>query len=730
MSVQSSSISLLHQFLNADEAYLVVDRNWSIVEMSANVPRFSDGSIQLYQDVRQSFPELIGIDSLMEDGEQRFELKGIRRSTFYFNLRIFRFEAQWMIVLSDATEAVHLEHSLSQHANELGLLFAQLKAAKTYIDQVISSLPDALIVTNARGVIKSINPATEQLLEYTETELLNQSIDIVLQTLRSSEQHSLLELETVCHTKTGRSIPVAFSYAKVKSSIDEFDGFVYSLRDIRDRKQAELAKRTFFAMMSHEIRTPMNAVLGLTDILLNTELSNYQRELLATIQNSGDSLLTIINDVLDYSKIESGHLELECQSFSVQNCVQSAIELLTHKASEKNLSLQLELPETLPFVLGDQVRLRQILVNLIGNAIKFTSKGTIFVSVGLHQCSEKRVELEFAVKDNGIGMTLEQCDRLFQAFQQADVSTSRRFGGTGLGLAISKQLCELMGGKIWVESQINQGSTFYFTIVVPVSSQRETVRSHPTIDSSFALNYPLKILVAEDNLVNQKVIRLTLQRLGYSIDLVNTGVEAIEALHHQNYDVILMDLQMPEMDGLEATEQIHRAWLQHPSIVAMTASATPEDRAQCLAVGMEDYLTKPIQIDQLMRVLSNVRSQNSTPLQQIALENVLDLAGGSTEFVSELIDCFIEDTPKLLTSMQDAVAQQDFKSLQRLAHTLQSSSATFGAKALQTLSTELETMMMRSQFSQAPDQIAKLEAEYQQVKLALQAEQFKLQVTA
>jgi len=373
------------------------------------------------------------------------------------------------------------------------------------------------------------------------------------------------------------------------------------------------------------------------------------------------------------------------------------------------------------------------LINLIGNAIKFTSAGGVSVSVIAHDQPPQSLALEFAVKDTGIGMTLEQCDRLFQSFHQADVSIARRFGGTGLGLAISKQLCELMGGRIWVESQVGQGSTFHFTIVVPVSDQIvQTVRSTFKLDPTFAHQHPLKILVAEDHIVNQKIIELILQRLGYTIDLVNNGVEAIQALRTQAYDIVLMDLQMPELDGLEATVQICQEWrAQRPLIVAMTASATLEDRSRCLEAGMDDYLIKPIQINELTRVLSLARSLCPTPESSsqfnAALENVLDLAGGSVEFLIEMIDCFIEDTPKLLRSMQQSLVQQDFKSFQRFAHTLQSSSATFGATRLQQLSAELETIAALSQTDQASDQITKLETEYQQVKLMLQTERSKYQ---
>jgi len=365
MRTPSSSIALLDQLLDADAAFLVIDSNWTIAQLSSKASGFAESEVRVGQDVRQAFPELIGIDALLESGQSRFELRAIQRSSAldpqYFDLKIFTFSEaptfgqQWMIVLTNVTQAMRLEQSLAQRVNESDLLFSQLNAAglaltiaelKTYIDRIITSMPDALIVTTAKGTIKTVNSATQQLLEYTESELVNQSIDIVLRTLQNAdlEQASLRELETTCQTKTGRTVPVAFSCAKVGTAIADFDGFIYSLRDITERKQAELAKRTFFAMISHEIRTPMNAVLGMTQLLLDSQLSAQQRDLLETIQTSGDALLTVINDILDYSKIESGNLELEQQPFSVQQCVKDAIELLHCKAAEKNLTADFDQP--------------------------------------------------------------------------------------------------------------------------------------------------------------------------------------------------------------------------------------------------------------------------------------------------------------------------------------------------------------------------------------------------
>jgi signal transduction histidine kinase/ActR/RegA family two-component response regulator len=382
------------------------------------------------------------------------------------------------------------------------------------------------------------------------------------------------------------------------------------VQHLRDANQAALiavrAKSEFLANMSHEIRTPMTAMLGMTELLMMSSLDKQQREFATTIERSGNTLLQLVNDILDFSKIEAGQVVLEDVGFDVADLLKEIQDLFALKARQRNLALLVDIEsEVAPRYRGDPTRIKQVLVNLVGNALKFTPQGHVKIIVRSKPIDDDQAYVEIAVEDTGIGIQKEQLGRVFEAFTQADASTTRRYGGTGLGLAISSRLARLLGGDISAQSEHGQGSTFTLSLVLRVARGRATIPAPPTaID---AVQYDARVLVVEDNEDNQNLAQELLRRMGCAVEIVPDGHQALDKLAQAEFDLVLMDCHMPRMNGYDATREIRRREAdnggRHTTIVALTASVLPEERARCIEVGMDDYVLKPFSSRDLQRVL-------------------------------------------------------------------------------------------------------------------------------
>lgn len=629
---------------NIPDVVWMVDEEQRVTFTSPNVEKMLGISpAEFYRRGTGAWFERVHPDDV-EEAQSRFRELFTTGRPFDVKVRLQRLDGVWIWAHSRSV-ATHVAKGLKLASGLLSDITEQTRAQEALLQS--EQKYRMLFERNMAGVFRccqsgnfiDCNDAAAKILGYESREdLIGRSSAEIFAEIsdrdaadkRLEERQTVVNQETLVRRKDGRII-WAMSNSSLVDGPDgpEVEG---TFIDITERKQAEdqmrlakeaaeaanRAKSEFLANMSHEIRTPMNGVIGMTELALETDLTAEQREYLDTVKSSAESLLHIINDILDFSKIEARKLELEEVPFHVQEVVKTTLRELSIQAQQKRLSLTCQFAPDLPAVeIGDPVRLRQVLMNLVGNAIKFTDHGEIAITVKNLQDTAGEKTLQFSVRDTGIGIAAEKQRSIFDAFVQADSSSTRQYGGTGLGLAIASQLVALMGGQIWLESELGKGSTFHFTarfgVADDLSLQEAGNRKHLEPQENNGEQKKLHILIAEDNAINSKLATHLVAKQGHSAVVVGSGKEALKALEQQHFDLVLMDVQMPDMDGFEATSTIRqqeRSTQKHLPIIAMTAHAMSGDRERCLEAGMDAYITKPVDGKKLIAAIASVANRS------------------------------------------------------------------------------------------------------------------------
>ncbi|MDP2828971.1 MAG: PAS domain S-box protein [Sulfuricellaceae bacterium] len=681
----------------------------------------------------------------------RYEVRFSTRDGSYCWLEVFA-----RLVLDEQNQIVGTTGVLND-VTERRLAEDRLRDELQFSQQLLEVIPYPIFVKDVEGRYLGFNKAFETFWGIDRNEWAGKTVhDLLIGSL--AEKHQLADNQ-VFHTGATLSYeaPVqagdrlihetVYQKTPFRRSDGSIAGLIGIISDVTEAKRsaAELekardaaeaanrAKSDFLANMSHEIRTPMNGIIGMTDMTLDTELTATQREYLGLVKTSAHSLLTIINDILDFSKIEAGKLEIESIPFDLGIILDEITRTLSLRATEKGVSLSCTTNQALTTQLeGDPVRLRQILLNLVGNAIKFTAHGEIEIRADSDSPHEDVIPVHISVRDTGIGIPEDKIEGIFSAFSQADSSITRKFGGTGLGLSITRQLVAMMGGQLWVESQPGVGSTFHFTARFKAARERLETNADPG-EQAPATPVGLNILLAEDNPINQKLAVTLLSKAGHQVSVANNGLEAIEQIRNTNFDLVLMDMQMPEMGGIEATLLIreHETILGgHVPIIALTANAMQGDQERCLSAGMDAYLSKPIQKEELFRLIARTMDSGSTghapggPRDADEPEGRFDYLDALSHSDKDIIDIigaeFLSEIPGYLAKIESALNKDEAKETQRAAHTFKGVIGNFGAKPAARCAGRIEQAAETGDLATAKETYLELQTEVTAFQQALQ----------
>jgi len=618
----------------------------------------------------------------------------------------------------------------------------KLRDSEEKYRDIFENSVEGIFKTTPKGRLISVNPALARILGYSSpADMMYHINDLSEQVyVDPNQRNKLLKLlakdgqvsgfEAKQRRGDGTVIWVSISSRAVKDTLGNLVHIQGSIEDITERKRTEdilrqakeiaenanRAKSEFLATMSHEIRTPMNAIIGMAELILGTELTEVQQQYLKRLSKSSNHLMAILNDILDVSKIEAGKLELEAVPFNLDKLCRDTVNMLSYQVEQKNLRLSYHLACDSIYFKGDFHRLRQILLNLIGNAVKFTQKGEISLRVSdavsgnaeMNASADRKVALLFSIKDTGIGIPREKLQVIFETFAQLDASSTRQYGGTGLGLAICKKLVSLMEGEIWAESAPAEGSTFFFTIRLETADKNEIEKLSGKLPSPAVVNgfnaisaISLRILLAEDFLVNQEVIMPILKARGHRVTLVENGEEAIRAVENSPYDLILMDIQMPVMDGIEATRQIRALTDMEAAnvpIIALTAHALKGDRQKYVQAGMDECLIKPIRPSKLIHMVERFSRKKHIPLKRnegppegrADFDYALTLMDGEKKILLIACNTMVTIVPQKMKELRAALDRMDHGTIERVAHSIKSAANSVAAGNLSEIAFQLE----------------------------------------